>query len=57
MTQRQLFACLLIATCLNTFANTGNGDGDKKPKCKFDSKTPIELKGVTVVSSSVKRIN
>ena len=54
MTQRQLFACLLFATCLNTFANTD--EGDKKHKSKFSS-DPIELKEVTVVSSSVKRIN
>ena len=54
MTQRLLYACLLFATCLNTLANTE--EGDKKQKSKFSS-NPIELKEVTVVASNVKRIN
>ncbi len=56
MTQKLFFACLLLATCQNIFA--GNDDnGSKKTNSKLDTSTPIQLKEVTVVSSSVKRIN
>lgn len=57
MTQKFFFTCLLLATCLNVFANIEDDNGSKKTNSKLDTSTPIQLKEVTVVSSSVKRIN
>lgn len=56
MTQKLFFACLLLATCQNIFADNDD-NGSKKTNSKLDTSTPIQLKEVTVVSSSVKRIN
>lgn len=56
MTQKLFFACLLLATCQNIFADNDD-NGSKKNNSKLDTSTPIQLKEVTVVSSSVKRIN
>lgn len=56
MTQKLFFACLLLATCQNIFADNDD-NGNKKTNSKLDTSTPIQLKEVTVVSSSVKRIN
>lgn len=56
MTQKLFFACLLLATCQNLFADNDD-NGSKKTNSKLDTSTPIQLKEVTVVSSSVKRIN
>ena len=56
MTQKLFFACLLLAACLNISA-MNDDNGNKKTNSKLDTSTPIQLKEVTVVSSSVKRIN
>lgn len=56
MTQKLFFACLLLATCQIIFADNDD-NGSKKTNSKLDTSTPIQLKEVTVVSSSVKRIN
>jgi outer membrane cobalamin receptor len=56
MTKKLFFACLLLATCQNIFADNDD-NGSKKSNSKLDTSTPIQLKEVTVVSSSVKRIN
>ncbi len=47
---------MLLATCQNIFADNDD-NGSKKSNSKLDTSTPIQLKEVTVVSSSVKRIN
>lgn len=57
MTQKLFFACLLLAACLNISAMNDDDNGNKKTNSKLDTSTPIQLKEVTVVSSSVKRIN
>lgn len=57
MTQKLFFACLLLAACLNISAMNDDDNGNKKINSKLDTSTPIQLKEVTVVSSSVKRIN
>lgn len=57
MTQKLFLACLLLAACLNIFAMNDDDNGNKKTNSKLDTSTPIQLKEVTVVSSSVKRIN
>lgn len=57
MTQKLFFACLLLAACLNISAMNDDDNSNKKTNSKLDTSTPIQLKEVTVVSSSVKRIN